>query len=89
MLAGAAGCPGLNPGCAAVAGDRRASGPAWTEGQAQRRCRRAGCDKGIGLQPGQGAGLRRAVVSLQVICPDEWIAKWDEMREEGTWYGRY
>ena len=23
------------------------------------------------------------------ICPSEWVTKWNEEREEGTWPGRY
>ena len=23
------------------------------------------------------------------ICPDEWISRWNELREEGTWFGKY
>ena len=23
------------------------------------------------------------------ICPNEWVEKWDEQRENGTWAGRY
>eukprot|EP00210_Caulerpa_lentillifera_P001624 g1562.t1 len=25
----------------------------------------------------------------ETICPDEWIERWEEMREEGIWAGRY
>ncbi|GAB4819706.1 hypothetical protein N2152v2_006752 [Parachlorella kessleri] len=23
------------------------------------------------------------------LCPDEWVARWEELREAGTWYGKY
>ena len=23
------------------------------------------------------------------ICPDEWIQRWEELREEGRWFGKY
>ena len=25
----------------------------------------------------------------RAICPQEWVEKWNEQREEGTWAGRY
>lgn len=25
----------------------------------------------------------------RAICPAEWVEKWNEQREEGTWAGRY
>lgn len=32
---------------------------------------------------------RRLARDYRAICPVEWLEKWNEAREEGTWFGKY
>jgi cytochrome c oxidase subunit 6b len=27
--------------------------------------------------------------TFRSLCPDEWIARWEELRAEGKWFGKY
>lgn len=27
--------------------------------------------------------------TFRSLCPDEWLEKWNELRENGQWYGKY
>jgi cytochrome c oxidase subunit 6b len=35
------------------------------------------------------AECRAKARTYRSICPSEWIAHWNELREEGTWFGKY
>jgi cytochrome c oxidase subunit 6b len=40
----------------------------------------------------KGADARECNIKARTyrsICPAEWIAHWNELREEGTWFGKY
>ncbi|KAL4424691.1 hypothetical protein ABPG77_004498 [Micractinium sp. CCAP 211/92] len=39
-----------------------------------------------GKEDDECAKLKKDVRS---ICPDEWLANWEEHRENGTWWGKY
>eukprot|EP00887_Chlorella_sp_A99_P004354 scaffold15.g4354.t1 len=37
----------------------------------------------------ESAECRVYARAFRSICPDEWIANWRELKDEGTWYGKY
>lgn len=41
-------------------------------------------------QKGEGADECRVFQrAYRSLCPSEWLERWNEQREEGTWPGRY
>ncbi|KAI3430795.1 hypothetical protein D9Q98_009207 [Chlorella vulgaris] len=41
-------------------------------------------------EKGKGHGdCKPHMRAFRSICPDEWIEKWQELREEGRWFGRF
>ncbi|KAK3248622.1 cytochrome c oxidase subunit 6B2 [Cymbomonas tetramitiformis] len=36
-----------------------------------------------------GADCEKFGKAYRSICPQEWVLKWNEQREEGTWAGKY
>ena len=41
-------------------------------------------------QKGEGADECRVFQrAYRSLCPGEWLERWNEQREEGTWPGRY
>lgn len=56
-----------------------------------KRCYAVYCEfhKCLKDQDGDDSNCRRLMRTYRSICPDEWIENWNQMREDGTWFGKW